>query len=410
MRRGDALLPMTTDIVIDLAEDLSTERITVTQTAGPEVTRGFAEREPHSRRWRVQYSGEPVRTLPDDTVPIELVPLLIARRPLPDRAGAEVWRGRVVMAGHGFAVGRMRVVAGEPRQLEVTLRPESVAVPPETAVAAPLMRGRWRLTRYGRLARADGDDGVSAIRAHPGELALPFEPPEVVRSASIPVHGQLALGSDPSFTLAPLARRRPPSLPGQQVRATDTGWHVRLSAGDHPALPAGASFQRRTPPEADRARVTAEFTRLAADAVHRARAHDARSRIAALVRATDRLLTDDLAAPVTGARSALTLGRGDCTAHALLFVALAEALGIETRLVTGYRLDGALLVRHRWALAAVDGAWMAVDPTHGEAPARARLLGLAVHGTTSAELATVDQTVFNEFARVVAHADEPEVP
>src|SRR5207244_10447088 len=82
---------------------------------------------------------------------------------------------------------------------------------------------------------------------------------------------------------------------------------------------------------------------------------------------------------------------GDCTAHALAFIARAERRGLETRAVTGWRLDGGRLVRHRWALVRqADGPWIAVDPSYGEAPASPRLIGLAVGGATTAELAAAD--------------------
>jgi transglutaminase-like putative cysteine protease len=86
----------------------------------------------------------------------------------------------------------------------------------------------------------------------------------------------------------------------------------------------------------------------------------------------------------------------------VLFAELAARRGIATRLVTGYRLEGGRLVRHRWALAAVDGAWMAVDPTFGEAPARARLLGLATHGASTDELSLVDAVAFAGMSRARA--------
>ena len=43
---------------------------------------------------------------------------------------------------------------------------------------------------------------------------------------------------------------------------------------------------------------------------------------------------------------------------------------------------------------------MAVDPTYGEAPARPRLLGLAVHDASAAQLAIVDDMAFANFRNV----------
>jgi transglutaminase-like putative cysteine protease len=70
--------------------------------------------------------------------------------------------------------------------------------------------------------------------------------------------------------------------------------------------------------------------------------------------------------------------------------------------VTGYRLDGDRLVRHRWALVALDGRWLAVDPTLGELPAAPGHLALAAHGGSAAELTVVDETAFAGLARARA--------
>src|SRR5690606_41870767 len=98
------------------------------------------------------------------------------------------------------------------------------------------------------------------------------------------------------------------------------------------------------------------------------------------------------------------LGRAACTARTLRFAALARARGIPARLVTGFRVNDGRLVRHRWAIVAVEGIWLAVDPTHGEAPAEARLVGLAIHGTRTAELALADDVAFAGLAHIRAQA------
>jgi hypothetical protein len=72
--------------------------------------------------------------------------------------------------------------------------------------------------------------------------------------------------------------------------------------------------------------------------------------------------------------------RGDCTEHALLFTALARASGIPARLVHGLVAtgdeDGRALFWHEWAEIRVGGAWVAVDPTFGQAVADATHLEL----------------------------------
>ncbi len=68
------------------------------------------------------------------------------------------------------------------------------------------------------------------------------------------------------------------------------------------------------------------------------------------------------------ATEVLTLGKGDCTEHALLFTALARAAGIPTRQVHGLvfaRYDDGLpaLYWHAWAEVKSGAEWIAVDPT-----------------------------------------------
>jgi transglutaminase-like putative cysteine protease len=69
---------------------------------------------------------------------------------------------------------------------------------------------------------------------------------------------------------------------------------------------------------------------------------------------------------------------GDCTTFALAYAALAHHRGIATRAVTGLRVDGGRLVRHRWAVSWTGRAWIAVDAAFSAAPAGGDLVGLAV--------------------------------
>ena len=86
-------------------------------------------------------------------------------------------------------------------------------------------------------------------------------------------------------------------------------------------------------------------------------------------------------------RSVLAEGRGDCTEHALLFVALARAAGIPARQVHGLvHTDtgaGPALYWHEWAEILLDGRWVAVDPTFGQFPADATHLALGTGRSTS---------------------------
>lgn len=81
------------------------------------------------------------------------------------------------------------------------------------------------------------------------------------------------------------------------------------------------------------------------------------------------------------ASEVLRFGKGDCTEHALLFVALARALGIPTRGVHGlvyamYGDGGPGLYWHAWAEVRVGDEWIAVDPTFDQEVADATHIAL----------------------------------
>lgn len=354
IRRGDLLVPYQTRIAIDTDRWLRAHRVVVDRRAGAVQTRGAAERDPDGR-WRVRFGDAPARLLPGDAVPAELVPLLVAG------SATRRFRGTVFLPGSGFALAELAVqpAAGDRHR------------PPRQVLARVLtdvgeLRSTVLLTADGLVDRVVGADSVGARRVDVAELDQPFDPPELVDGASIPVAGALP-AAGPVDLVVDVAWRPPPEpLPGQQVNGSGGRWQVRLLGG----APAAAG---------GRLAELSELARRSAD-----------------------LLEDDLGAPATEASAALALGRGDCTAHAVLFASMAAQRGFATRLVTGYRLDQGRLVRHRWAIAEVGGAWIAVDPTFGEAPAGPRLLGLAAHGASEDELSLVDAVAFAGMARARA--------
>jgi transglutaminase-like putative cysteine protease len=78
-------------------------------------------------------------------------------------------------------------------------------------------------------------------------------------------------------------------------------------------------------------------------------------------------------APTTGVPNAagvLAAGAGDCNEMTVLFVALARAVGLPARPVTGLLWRGQAFYYHAWAEVYI-GEWVAVDPLLGELPADA---------------------------------------
>ena len=86
-------------------------------------------------------------------------------------------------------------------------------------------------------------------------------------------------------------------------------------------------------------------------------------------------------------------GKGDCTEHTRLFVALARASGIRAREVKGlvqanYGQGGPGLYWHAWAEVKVGEEWIAVDPTFGQDVADATHIALG-RGTRQDAIALV---------------------
>lgn len=94
----------------------------------------------------------------------------------------------------------------------------------------------------------------------------------------------------------------------------------------------------------------------------------------------------DLGAGPTAAAAASAAVAGDCTTYALAYAAQATRHAIPTRVVTGLRVDGSRLVRHRWAVSWTGRAWIAIDAAFDAAPAGGDLIGLAVHDADDAGL------------------------
>ncbi len=371
IRRDGEPVSYSTTIAISTDSDLTARTVAVRRRTGATTLVGSATRRDDGDWW-VSFGGEPGRVVPGDAVPVELVPLLVASR------SERRFQGKVLMAGYGFSVAELEVTPDDDQ------RPARRVVAVVTTALGQL-QSEIELAEDGTLSRVSGGDTVSATRVDPAELRADFDPPELVASSAIAVTGPPPRGPI-ALELVLDRPAPPPALPGQRVSVHDGRWDVVLLPGDQ-----GDTLI----PLAESEPVDPEMSSVAAAVVRAAGAHGQRAEVVALARATARLLEDDLSAPGLEAGTALALGRGDCTAHAALFAALARARGIATRLVTGYRLDGRRLVRHRWAVAAVDGAWIAVDPANGEAPAHADLLGLAIHGGSAAELAVVDEMTFS---------------
>jgi hypothetical protein len=156
-------------------------------------------------------------------------------------------------------------------------------------------------------------------------------------------------------------------------------------------LPAAVDPARDTPrtapsPDAELVAATpvVDSDHPAIAALARELAGDVPGRYAATLRLSEhvnRRLEKAYGASQDRASDVLASGKGDCTEHSVLLVALARALGIPARQVHGlvyarYADGKDALYWHAWAEVLSGGEWIAVDPTFGQPVADATHLAL----------------------------------
>ncbi|MEO8549635.1 MAG: transglutaminase-like domain-containing protein, partial [Kofleriaceae bacterium] len=306
--RGETEVALATTIVIDADTALVAQRVRWSETAGG-VTRS-AEVDHDERGWHgAAIAGE--------AVPAELVPLLVRRD--------GHFTGDVFLPARNFVGGRGRIDAVAPDRLVARLELSGGPLAEATIDRAP----------DGMPARVVDGEIVIALRITAAQARSRFVATDLVAATAVPIsgarrtHHHLVLEGELVL----------PALPGQRTAASTAGLAIELGAELPGALPAAA-------PGRDRA-----------------------GEIRTLVASVHARITPDLGATPTSSRDADAATAGDCTTFALAYAALATRRGIPTRVVTGLRVDGDRLVRHRWAVSWTGRAWIAVDAAFGAAPA-----------------------------------------
>jgi transglutaminase-like putative cysteine protease len=87
----------------------------------------------------------------------------------------------------------------------------------------------------------------------------------------------------------------------------------------------------------------------------------------------------EITVSVPSAAEVLETGRGDCNEHAILYVALARAVGLPARTAAGLVYARGRFYYHAWPEVYL-GEWVAVDPTFGQFPADASHLRFTIGG------------------------------
>ena len=123
------------------------------------------------------------------------------------------------------------------------------------------------------------------------------------------------------------------------------------------------------------------------------------AQVAALVAFVDTYVADSYTDNAVAVLDVVKNRKGDCTEHTALFVTLARAVGIPARDVGGLMYMGdeiGAMGGHAWAEVVLDGHWVPVDPTFGEARADAARIGFGEDAKGDAWVAIAGKTLIVE--------------
>jgi hypothetical protein len=298
-------------------------------------------------------------------------------------------RGRALAPGLRYSVPYFDPVTRTQAPAEV--RVESPEVLPDGTTAW------WMRTRFGtfetrrlvdeagRVLREEGAMGLRAV-AMTREAAtsgVDAEPPDLVALASVPLEGPAPEGAHAVYEISGIEPERVPSEPPLQSRE---GPRVTVSIPTMPELPADLPVAGDDATEA-----TPSLPATHPEIVARARevAGRATDRLSAARALHAHVSTTLEKVPTMGVPNGLEVlrtGRGDCNEHTALYVSLARALGIPSRIAAGLVHDdrvGDAFYYHAWPEVRLgpigaDGraAWVPIDPTLGQFPADAGHLRL----------------------------------
>lgn len=83
---------------------------------------------------------------------------------------------------------------------------------------------------------------------------------------------------------------------------------------------------------------------------------------------------------IPNALQVLEMGAGDCNEHAVLFAALARAVGLPARIVAGLVYSDEVFLYHAWNEVWLGNGWVSVDPTFDQMPVDATHIKLVEGG------------------------------
>jgi Transglutaminase-like superfamily len=251
------------------------------------------------------------------------------------------------------------------------------------------MAAEYRVADDGRVVQITMGGSILA-RPEAADTAKKLEAIDLFALSRVPLPGPLprTVPATVTYRLVGL----PPSFrtpDGRQTFAAGPGGLTLLTV--RARLPAAVDPAKDTPrsaaapdPELVAATPTVDSDHPAVARLAEEVAGDVPGRYAAALRLSEyvnRRLEKAYGASQDRASDVLATGKGDCTEHSVLFVALARALHIPAREVHGlvyarYADGKDALYWHAWAEILSGGEWIAVDPTFGQPVADATHVAL----------------------------------
>lgn len=272
------------------------------------------------------------------------------------------------------------------------LTSQTLTITRETDWAAPGGKiAAWEVEMYDHehkmkmtalVSRADGTM-VKAVLGQVFEMrAEPEHVAKAERSGELPdffeemsIRSDRKLGESPLLAELEIELTVPegkalPDLPdtvNQKVtRAADgRSLNIRITPGNAPPVKATDAEREENLKATPRYPAAHEKVKaLAARAVKGAT--EDRQKVQRLLKFTDRHIPDNLDGEALTVLDLVAKPKGDCSAHALLFTALARAAGIPAREAGGWMYMGddyKTFGGHAWNEVILDGHWVPVDPT-----------------------------------------------
>lgn len=282
-----------------------------------------------------------------DPMAMRVVPLQVRvgrREPVPDRAGVLAWR------------------------IEETLRGLSSSVWLDDAgqvwAEDAMMGFQARADESMEIAQGDRYDSVFDVEQGTGVGV------GAIRAARTRPELRLAVGGIDAARIPASATQR--VIDGTLVLTRATPRAFGSYALPHPHEdPTGRYLTAEPWIQSDHARIRA----LAAEIV--GEETDAFTVAEALVRWVYAYLAKVPVMSVPNALAVLDSGRGDCNEHAVLFTALARAVGLPSRVVAGLVYVDGRFVYHAWSEVQGMHEWLPVDPALGQVPADVTHIALA---------------------------------